>query len=141
MGNGAGTHVANSTGRTVCVFYCTDKMVTEEVVTDVDTGYGGSALETEDYVCAARTSKFSLRRNPQVQCFSLPAGDLAKIPRDGDMYISVFFDDDGGDDGDMICYNFFIPSDRSVILTPDYNVRLQKYGSREWEDEEGNFYQ
>uniref|UniRef100_A0A0E9Q965 Uncharacterized protein n=1 Tax=Anguilla anguilla TaxID=7936 RepID=A0A0E9Q965_ANGAN len=38
----------------------------------------------------------------------------------------------------MISQNFFIPSNRSFIVTANHNIKFQKYGANIWEDEQGH---
>ncbi|KAG9332002.1 hypothetical protein JZ751_016278, partial [Albula glossodonta] len=37
----------------------------------------------------------------------------------------------------QISENFYIPGDRSFIVTANHSIRFQKYGASIWEDEDG----
>lgn len=144
MGNEVGrsnTHVANATGRDIRVFYHTDRMVAEEIVTDMhsDSGITVSKSALEASLQTGMSIKATYRRDTRIRSFHIPPHDFNKIAGEGEIYLSVFFEHDE-DKGEFICHNYHIPSDRSVIVTANRSIKFQKYGSSLWEDEYGNRY-
>ncbi|XP_064194124.1 uncharacterized protein LOC135256346 [Anguilla rostrata] len=137
MGN-VMTHVANASGGPLRVYYSTDKMTLEEIEVVYGTKAGGSKSEGLSFSASTET-KMQLKRDTRIRYIRIPTWDFGKILSEGNIYVTVFVENRSYDDDDcgMISENFFIPSDRSFIVTANHNIKFQKYGASLWEDEGG----
>ncbi|KAL4597561.1 complement C3-like, partial [Arapaima gigas] len=141
MGNtvaNSNTHVANASGRPARIYYSVDKMRLEEMVIQEGSEIGIST----DRISAALSSglKLIFKRDSRIRFVRIPVSDFIKISGEGNLYVSVFVESDSNPEKclDAISINFYIPSDRSFIVTPNHGIRFQKYGASIWEDEYGN---
>ncbi|KAG5269738.1 hypothetical protein AALO_G00205550 [Alosa alosa] len=121
------THVANASGAPIRLYYSTDNMrLTEAVVTLSNRGDGSAKLKFEP--------------DSRVGYEWIPKDNFAKLDMVGPIYVSVYVENDSSRDEYVkkIVENKEIQTNRSFIVTRDYNFKWQKYGANIWVDEQGN---
>ncbi|KAJ8279973.1 hypothetical protein COCON_G00070390 [Conger conger] len=84
-------------------------------------------------------TKTVMKRDKCVRYLRIPPDKHAQILAEGAIYVTVYVEQKGSSDERLnISQNFYIPSDRSFIVTADHNIMLQLYGANIWVDEGGN---
>uniref|UniRef100_A0A0E9T7D3 Uncharacterized protein n=1 Tax=Anguilla anguilla TaxID=7936 RepID=A0A0E9T7D3_ANGAN len=68
-----------------------------------------------------------MKRNTRIRYIRIPTRDFGKILGEGNIYVTVFVENRSYDDDDckMISQNFFIPSNKSFIVTANHNIKFQ----------------
>ncbi|KAI1888791.1 hypothetical protein AGOR_G00172370 [Albula goreensis] len=117
------THVANASGSPIRVFYSPNQMSLEGLQLSLSTNSAGASVD--------------FKRDPRVRSLRIPRNNFGKIIGEGAIYVSVFVENDDDGDGLNISENFYIPHNRSFIVTADNCLKLQKYGANIWVDEQG----
>ncbi|KAL7843723.1 hypothetical protein AOLI_G00252350 [Acnodon oligacanthus] len=131
------THVANATGKYLRIYYETTKMTLEELVVNVDAGFGFSNSSVTGN--ANTSTKMVFRPDSRVRYIRLPPREFTNFAGEGELFASVLVEDKDNPEVYLkcICLNFHVPSDRSFIVTGSENIKLQKYGASVWVDDSG----
>ncbi|KAJ8377025.1 hypothetical protein SKAU_G00076050 [Synaphobranchus kaupii] len=136
MGNSM-THVANASGRPLRVYYSTERLTLQEIEIVYGTTAGCSKLEVS--LSMSEEVKIKMKCDTRIRYIHVPINDFVKILNEGNIYVTVFLENSvDSDDCTMISHNFYIPINRSFIVTANHTIKFQKYGESLWLDEHGN---
>ncbi|KAJ8278230.1 hypothetical protein GJAV_G00085350 [Gymnothorax javanicus] len=131
------TFVANASGRPLRVFYSPDRLTLDEIEIVFGTRASGSKSKGPGFSVSAET-KLVMQRNTLARHICIPANDYGEILDGCAIFVTVFVEDSPNCYECLnIAHNFYIPSDRSFIITTNLNLKFQRYAANIWVDEDG----
>ncbi|CAH2323025.1 Hypothetical predicted protein [Pelobates cultripes] len=138
MGN-ENTHVANASQCEIYIFFQSTKLHVSDIAIGVttDTGTTVSEKDVAGHLNVGTSLNVNLKSDTRIQFLTCPSREYTKISLQGDLYTTIVLKHPGQEDT-MLCMNFMIPSDRSIIVT-DKMIKFTKYGYL-WMDEAGNYH-
>ncbi|KAG8538062.1 hypothetical protein GDO81_023365 [Engystomops pustulosus] len=137
MGN-ENTHIANACTGEIRIYFQSMKLHIQEIAIDVTTDSGVSVKdEVEAHLNAGTKLHVVLKPDTRIQYLRCVPREVSNIPSQGDLYVTVTCN--RGSKEELMCYNLFIPSDRSIIVIDNGMVKFAKYGHL-WMDEEGQYW-
>ncbi|CAH2323026.1 Hypothetical predicted protein [Pelobates cultripes] len=138
MGN-ENSHIANACNAEIMIYFESKKLHITEIAFEVttDTGVKASEKEVEAHNNLATKFNVNLKPDSRIQYIRCPSREYIKIPLQGTIYVTVIAK--RGDKNELMCMNFMVPSDRSIIVIDNGMVKFAKYGSL-WKDEDERYY-
>ncbi|KAJ8397486.1 hypothetical protein AAFF_G00437620 [Aldrovandia affinis] len=131
MGTTLGIHVANATGEPIRVRYHMDRLHLEDV------GFKSSG-EASTKPKGTISAEMSFKPDHTMSYINIPKDNFVRLSAQGPVYASIYLIQEYCDaDGIRIAKNFFIPIDKSIIVTKGKSIKFRKPFRTIWMDEHG----